>query len=74
MAKKARVALTSMKGVENVVVDTTARCILKMKGDKAPSLEEVNKNLPGRLKAGKVTKKSVPKTVELYSVKIKGLG
>ena len=74
MAKKARAALTKMKGVESVVVDTTARCHIKMKGDKAPSLDEINKLLPGRLAASAVTKKSFAKTAEIITLKIKGLG
>ena len=73
MAKKARVALTKMKGVESVV-DTTARCYIKMEGNKAPTVEEINKHLPGRLSAKAVTKKSVAKTAEIITVLVKGLG
>ncbi len=63
-----------MDNVENVVVDTTARCIIKMKGDHAPTVEMINKHLPRGLKAKKVTKRSVPRALEVYSIKVKGLG
>ena len=74
MAKRARAALSSLDGVENVVVDTTARGVFKMKGDKAPTVEAINEKLAGRLSVKKVTKTNRARSVEMYSAKIRGLG
>ncbi len=62
-----------MDNVENAVVDTTARGIVKMKQGKVPTVEAINKALPRGLKVKTVTKSSVAKTHEIYTVGVTGL-
>ena len=67
-------ALSKMDGIASVVVDTTARAVIRMKSDKAPTVEAINKALGKRLSVKKVEKTSFDKTHEVYTVSVKGLG
>ena len=73
MAKKASLALNKMNNVENAVVDTTARGVIKMKNGKAPTADAINKALGRGMSIKKVTKSSMAKTYEIYTVGVKGL-
>ncbi len=73
MAKKARVALAKMDNVENVMVDTTARGVIKMKKGKAPTVDAINKALGRGLKVSAVTKSSRAVAHEIYEISVTGL-
>lgn len=63
-----------MDNVENVVVDTTARGVIKMKKGTKPTVEAINKALGGGRQAVKtVTKSSHAKAHEIYTITVKGL-
>ncbi len=64
-----------MDGVESVVVDTTARAVIRMKKDKAPTKESMNEILGKlRCRVKSVEKTEVPTAVEMISITIEGLG
>lgn len=58
-----------------MVVDTTARAVIRMQPGKQPDLDTVNAALDDRrLKVKKLTKASFTKALEVYTLNVKGLG
>lgn len=76
MAKRARAALANVDGIQNVIVDTTARVVIwpeKGKPD-VKALNETLKSVNPRLKVRKLVprRRSVAKAV--YTISMKGFG
>ena len=63
-----------MDGVQSVMVDTTARGVIRMKSKSAPSVEAINKALGKKMSVAKVESSKIAKAGEVYMVKVKGLG
>ena len=67
-------ALTSVEGVESVVVDTTARAILTTKKNAKPSQDDLDSALARSRSSVKSMKKlEVTKPMGTYEIRIKGM-
>jgi hypothetical protein len=73
LANKAREALSKLEGVDSVVVDTTARAIIRMKDDAKPDEKAMNEALPRGMKARKLQKQKMDVATAIYKIKIDGM-
>jgi copper chaperone CopZ len=74
MANKARAALSQVKGVESVIVDTTARAVLRMKDDAKPSEKTLNSAVEKMgMKVKKLQKRKIPIAAAVYKIRVEGV-
>ena len=71
----AREVISKMNGVESVVVDTTARAVVRMKKNKKLGQKAVEAVLSKkRMAVTSLKAQSIPKAVEVYEIVLEGLG
>lgn len=66
--------MKKVEGVKAVVVDTTARALIRTEKDQAPSKEALDRALAKlRCSVKAIERRELPKTVAVYEIKVKGV-